>query len=232
MTLNQINKLRMYQATMLVLSNYSELYAGVAPLVQASQKLTAAVNSIEENRQVQELATSGLTREKEDLKERLTTQVLKVSAALVAYATSVGNEDLKTKAHYKPSRLSVASDPVLADIAGLIANLVVPYIDELSIYFVDQAAVDLLNQYIDEFRLAIPQNRVATSSRKNSTKNLNLLFQSTNKLLKEELDLLMLPFQYSQPDFYDQYRNARIIVDYTGRRSQTEDTTTEPQQPA
>jgi hypothetical protein len=38
-----------------------------------------------------------------------------------------------------------------------------------------------------------------------------------DQLLKEEVDVLMLPFQFTQPDFYNAYKNARIIVDYTGR---------------
>ena len=31
---------------------------------------------------------------------------------------------------------------------------------------------------------------------------------------------LVAPFQFSQPDFYSQYKNARQIVDYTGRGQQ------------
>ena len=223
----------MYQATQLVLSNYSEFYASVASLVQAYQNLSSAIEQIVENREVQELATSGLTMEKETLKEKLVTQILKVSSALVAYATSIKDQNLKTKAHYNPSRLVVASDGVVADIGQVIAGLAVDSIDELAVYFVDQSELDLLNQLIVEFRAAIPQNRVATSSRKSSTKKLNELFKSTDLLLKEELDLFMMPFRFTKAEFYDQYRNARIIVDYTGRRKTEEPETpgAEPSQP-
>ena len=31
-----------------------------------------------------------------------------------------------------------------------------------------------------------------------------------------EVDVLMMPFQFSQADFYNAYKNARIIVDYKG----------------
>ena len=30
-------------------------------------------------------------------------------------------------------------------------------------------------------------------------------------------DVYVAPFQYENPDFYREYRNARIIVGYTGR---------------
>jgi len=38
-----------------------------------------------------------------------------------------------------------------------------------------------------------------------------------DKLLKDELDALVDPFQFSQPDFFNSYKNARNIVDYSGR---------------
>jgi len=30
---------------------------------------------------------------------------------------------------------------------------------------------------------------------------------------------MIQPFQFIQPDFYRQYKNARIIIDYTGHSS-------------
>ena len=35
-------------------------------------------------------------------------------------------------------------------------------------------------------------------------------------MLRTEIDVLMLLFEETQPDFYKAYKNARIIVDYSG----------------
>jgi len=37
------------------------------------------------------------------------------------------------------------------------------------------------------------------------------------EMLKEEMDVLMLLFAESEPDFYNAYKNARMILDYTER---------------
>jgi len=39
------------------------------------------------------------------------------------------------------------------------------------------------------------------------------LFKETDAILKNKLDKLMLSFRITNPDFYTNYLNARIIVD-------------------
>ncbi|MCL6101073.1 MAG: hypothetical protein M1292_01070 [Bacteroidetes bacterium] len=58
---------------------------------------------------------------------------------------------------------------------------------------------------------------MAINFSKVSTENIDGVFKAQDKLLKERIDALVEPFQFSQPDFFNAYRNARIIVDYVGR---------------
>lgn len=74
-----------------------------------------------------------------------------------------------------------------------------------------------------EFRAAIPRKRMADNVSKVSTQNIANLFDTADQLLKEELDLLMLPFEFTQPDFYRTYKNARMIVNYPGGGRSTEE---------
>jgi len=50
-----------------------------------------------------------------------------------------------------------------------------------------------------------------------STGNIDGVFRAQDKLLIEQVDALMEPFQFSLPDFFSAYRNARSVVDYSGR---------------
>ena len=45
------------------------------------------------------------------------------------------------------------------------------------------------------------------------------MFGVTNELLKEDLDRLVKMYRMSHPDFYNQYRAARIIHDIGGGHS-------------
>lgn len=232
MNRNQTNKIRMFQAANLVLDNFASVFAQSESLVTSHQALKDALGRISQYRQIQETATAGWTIEKEQLREASTVLMLRTSAALTAYATSIQDVNLKKKAHYVPSRLHRSSDPVLYDIGLLLHDLASPLVEQLAVYFIGQAELDELGEKLAAFKAAIPQNRVATGSRKSSTENISELIQATNRLLKNEIDNLMLPFQFIQPDFYEQYRNARIIVDYSGRPRAEEETTDGPSMPA
>ena len=74
-----------------------------------------------------------------------------------------------------------------------------------------------MERLLTEFKLAIPKRRVAINISKVSTGNIDGIFKAQDKLLRDQIDALVQPYQYSQPDFFNAYKNARYIVDYAGR---------------
>ena len=217
MNKRQINKSRMFETVDSVLDKNSSLFASIAELVSAHRRFKEGKILILQYRQVQEAETSGLTTSKEIVKADFINSILKFSAALRAYATSTKNEDLKAKAHYVSSELKKVADPILFDIGTLLFGLADPIKTELTKYSVGEEEIAELEALLPAFKLAYPQQRVATTESKMSTGNIDKVFKSTMKLLKEVIDELMLPFQFSQPDFYNTYKNARLIVNYSGR---------------
>lgn len=91
-----------------------------------------------------------------------------------------------------------------------------PILPELAKYLITTEKVTDLTTSLTNFKEAIPQKRVATSTTKVSTENIGDVINSLHTLLKEELDALMLLLEEDQPDFYKAYKNARLIVDYAG----------------
>lgn len=217
MNKSQINKLRMFESVNLVLTNQSAIFAQLPDLVSCHQRLNEGILQIAQYRQVQETDNSGLTEAKIDLRQNLISKELQLSAALKSYANSTKDKELKTKANYSKSDLMQAADPVLYDIGILLVGLATPIQPDLAKYFVTPEKLDEINQLLSEFHAAIPQKRVANSMSKVSTQNISELFNTYSKMLKEEMDVLMLLFEENEPDFYNAYKNARMIVDYTGR---------------
>jgi len=217
MNKRQINKSRMFETVDSVLDKNSSLFASLPELVSAHRRLKEGKTLILQYRQVQEAETTGLTTTKENVKTDFINSILKFSAALRAYATSTKNEDLKAKSHYVSSELKKVADPILFDIGTLLFGLANPIKTELTKYSVGEDEIAEMEALLPTFKLAMPQQRVATTESKVSTGNIDKVFKSTMKLLKEVIDELMLPFQFSQPDFYNTYKNARIIVNYSGR---------------
>jgi hypothetical protein len=51
----------------------------------------------------------------------------------------------------------------------------------------------------------------------------NETFKTIDALLKDEMDVLLMPFQFTQPDFYNEYLSARSVVDTGGNRKKTDE---------
>jgi len=207
----------MFESVQLVLANHSQLFSQLTDLVACQQRLNEGIQEIAQYRQVQETDNSGLTETKVDLRANLITKVLQLSAALKSYAISANNKELKTKADYSKSNLMQAADPVLYDIGILLVNLATPRQPELDKYFITEEKLAEVNALLVEFLAAIPQKRVANSVSKVSTLNIGEIFNSVTKMLKEQMDVLMLLFAENEADFYNAYKNARLILDYNGR---------------
>ena len=207
----------MYGAVYLVLEKYADLIQPYPELVSAQQRLKNGQALILQYRQVQEADNSGLTTNRDIVKADFIEIILKFSAALRAYATSTKNEDLKAKAHYASSDLKKSPDPILFDIGTLLYGLANPVKNKLAKYSVGDEEFGEMEKLLAVFKLAYPQQRVATTESKVSTRNIGKVYKSMDNLLKDEIDELMLPFQFSQTDFYNIYRNARKIVNYSGR---------------
>lgn len=206
----------MYHTTDGVLDANQALFAGLEELTATHLKLKGLLEKINDYRQVQEVDQSGLTESKAILRDSLTALTLKCISALKAFGVAAHDEILLKKVSYNKSKLGKQKDPVFADVAHLVLTEAQGRVAELSKFFVTGEDLAEMQRLETEFRASIPRKRMADNVSKVSTQNIANLFDAADQLLKEELDLLMLPFEFTQPDFYRTYKNARMIVNYTG----------------
>ncbi|MDP2887812.1 MAG: hypothetical protein Q8P34_02445 [Bacteroidota bacterium] len=70
---------------------------------------------------------------------------------------------------------------------------------------------------LTNFKASIPQKRVATGTSKVSTGNINDTFNTIDALLKDEMDVLLMPYQFTHADFYNEYqRNQKWKTEKVG----------------
>ena len=223
MNKRQINKARMYFATDLVLDNHQELISPFPELISAHQSIKEKISLIDIYRQVQEANNSGLTVSKFILRADLIKLINKFDAALLAHATIIKDNELKTQASYSNTELLRAADPTLYDIGYLLYNLANPIRPVMERFFVTETDFNQMESVLTSFRGSIPQKRVALGTSKVSTGNIGETFNAIDLLLKEEVDVLIQPFQFTQIDFYNKYKSARTIVDTGGNRKKPEE---------
>ena len=207
----------MYRATDLVLDKFVGLYSEHAELIEACLKLKSQISLIDAQQQVQVVDNTGLTQTKTVWRNGLIDIALKFIKALMALATVQKDTDLLTKVSYKKSDLTRLSDPILFDVVALLFSLATSRSEQISRFFITSDDFALMESTLGGFKASIPQKRLSTTVSKSSTKQLVEVFKETDHLLKDVIDVLVNPFEYQYPDFVSEYRNARIIVGYTGR---------------
>ncbi len=217
MNAKQINKSRMYGATILVLDNNLALFEAMPELAAAHQRLKEKMALIDQQRQVQEVDNTGLTKNKSLLRKELITLILRFAAALTAYAATQNDVVLQTKVDYTFSDLKKSSDRIVCDIAVMISGMAAPVVADLQKYFVGPEELAKFDRLVNDFKSAIPLKRAATNVSKVSTGNINDVYHEIDSLLKNKVDLLLKPFLFTQPDFFHAYKNGRTIVNYSGR---------------
>lgn len=213
MTSDQINKLNMYEAVQAFVAGTQSTWTSIAAIGTSKQEFDNKIAAIRTERQKQEKDASGLVTERKLIRETLTRQTLKVSGALLAYASATGNAELMAVADYSPSNLSQSRNNIFYDKARLIYEAASPLATQLADYNLAAADLTQLQTMLGQFLTAIPKRRNATATSKSATAAIRALFKETDLLLKNKLDMLMLSFRISNPDFYANYQNARIIVD-------------------
>ena len=110
MNKRQLNKWRMFGAVVTVLDENSALVSSLNDLAAAQERFKSGMSIINQNRQVQEAKTTGLTMNKKTKREKLIQMIIKFSAALKGYAVSVNNSDIKARADYSISDLLRVAD--------------------------------------------------------------------------------------------------------------------------
>ena len=151
MNKRQLNKWRMFGSVVTVLDENSALVSSLNDLATAKERFETGLMTINQNRQVQEAKTTGLTMNKKVKREMLVRSITKFSAALKGYATSVNDEEIKAKADYTPSNLLRVADSVMYDIGMLLYGMAVSHKDEMVRYFIGDAELKGMEQLLIVF---------------------------------------------------------------------------------
>jgi hypothetical protein len=228
MTKKQENKRSMYSAVMAALETNTDAVGAVPALANAKTEFGGLIKQIDDKNIEKREASAGKMVSKDQAEEDLITSVVKVSAALVAFANRSKNADLKERAEATPSRLRQLRDTELVSRATAIQAAANEVMGSLSDYGIKAETLTDLNSKITVFDAAIKSRQSSVAERSAAGIDLADLFDNADALLKNELDKLVELVKDSHKQFYNIYQSARVIKDLGhGKRekSQPEATT-------
>ena len=220
MTRNQLNQQAMLESVAAFLGLRATDLAVNPVIATIAATLTNILQSIRDLKQVQDKTTKGATRTKSEVETAIINGILKIGAALRAYATEAKNYELLSIATFTETDIRRLRDSNLADKARTIHEAAVPVAEELNIYMVTTQDVTELGDNIPAYLQALPGSRGILNQTKQSTADIQAKIDEGRQLLKEKLDVHMLPYKSTKPSIYGEYQNARSIVDKAGTQKQ------------
>jgi len=213
METNDENKLNAAEAVVLVLANNIAIWTMIAAIMVLFDLLKAKIQLVRDLRQIQEKDNTGVTKRKGNVRKQMEEKGMNVIRKLVMYAVATENTELDANINYTASDLSLASENRVADIIRLVYETANAHKSELAAYGVTDEMLELLLTLHQQFLVAMPETREKITLSSTATKNINTLITEISDLQRTKLDRLIAGFADTNPDFYQQYKNARKIVD-------------------
>jgi hypothetical protein len=217
------NKLRMFKAVWQVLTTFRPVWETNVGFTEVTADLDGLLGDIDEARGQAGTNNSGITEDKNIMRDDLTDAIMELSGPFATMATRAGNNELKARVVFTDSGLDGLTEEELAKTGTSIAQLAVQHRDGLARYGVTPDEVASLMELATRYSAKIAEPREKTSLRVAAGDKLTVLFKETTQLLKDQLDGMVDKYRRTNPDFWNAYFNARKIVDYGIRHEDDED---------
>lgn len=217
------NKMTMFYAVLATCAKYTADWTGLLSFKNAHDEFEGNLKSLENASQTQETNMKGAALDKRFKRDAMTNKTIVLAQAMFAYAEDQGDVVLREKVNYSESDLAKKRDAVVAQLSQGIRDLANALVASLADYGVVAADVTALQTAIDAYVAVVTAPRNATTVRKGATAEINALVKDSMKILNNRMDKLMPEFETSAPLFFQEYFDARIIVDASGTGSKAEE---------
>lgn len=206
------NKLNMYQSVHAVLSQYQTVWQGIPAFAGAVSNFESQFELLQTSLVEQSSATTGVSTDKNLRIEELRERILLVQRTLFLLGREQGDTLLQERNRKTKSSLTTMSFGKLAVRCKEVKVDIDAHGSELINYGITPDFIEELNSQllgIDELNNSV---RLAILKRKNATESINDLELAIDKLLRVEMDGLILLFKNTP--FFKAFRHARAVVDY------------------
>ncbi|MCX6151992.1 MAG: hypothetical protein NTX22_15815 [Ignavibacteriales bacterium] len=212
----QTNLYRMFLAVQSYLLAQAAITSKIPAFGRAITKLQNKVKEIEDIDSGKIKISSGKTGSKAELKKELAEHLSKVASALFTYADENKITELKARVDYSDWDLKKKKDTELVSVATAIHADALPLISSLADFGIMQDEIDLLADLTADFKDAIGESGSTKSKKSGATKALIVAFNEAKKILENEADKHVNTLKKEYPNFYNEYKTAREILNYGG----------------
>lgn len=191
--------------------------ATIPKFPENSELLLKATDELQELSEEQGKERTGITLDKNLLRRHLVDLCLKYSNKVAILSLQKENYTLLKEIQFRESQLRNMKGTKLREKAQLIYDNVQANLEELADQGISAETQKEFSEAITAFNDFLSMPRTVIAERKKTTMRINEIFAAADKYLKI-MDLAVESAKKEHPDFYNNYRTARMLVD-TGSRS-------------
>lgn len=211
------NKLAMYKNVKVVIAKHADAWSELPAFASAVERFNDRMEKLEKSAYLQDLSLVGVSAVKNAVKTMAVEKSHAMASAMLAYG--VVNNDVELINRMKISRSTLmksSRDRVLLFIDRILESAVI-HLDGLDMYGVDLGDVNALRSMRDELDIQLSAPRNAIIDRKGETARINFLEKELDAIVHLQLDKLVVVLKEGHPEFFVDYKNARMIIDYRNR---------------
>lgn len=196
---------------------FATVYTNIKALLDA---VTGLDSVRKQNRQA---VTAGKYQYQADIGQ----QALAISAAIVTYAVSINDEELKRSMKFTRSQLFYSTDPDLGARVSNILQKARELSEPLKEYGITAEMISGFAKLTEQYLPEANSTSTHLAKRVNATQLINEKLNEARALIDNQLDMLMIQFELSHPEFYNQYIILRTVPTTAHRKTRVEGTVSE-----
>ena len=185
------------------------VFGNIIAVKEAFTRIAALKDALDEKIVKQSLAIGGKTVIKKDLRKKMSELSAQIGAIIAGYAFNIKNEDLKKVVDFPISVYNKKRDEEVAFLCKNVLAKANENIANLADYGITQAMVEQLDTYINSYTSSTKKNELDVEERVVYTKEIRELITQLHDEIENNLDKVMMIFQFSNPSEYQLYMQAR-----------------------
>lgn len=216
------NKYQMFKAVEEVLENSRKTWKIISVMEIIFSEFSAYIQKIESLRTMLDMEPSNELNDKLIIEDQLKEQIYIIASAIYTYAQRNNNIRIKEHISFDHDDLELSNGTELVTLADKIIKIAGEFINSLTDYGIDSNDLDILKNLRTNYAKNTTVPWITSAERRENSETLKRVFAETTELLEEQLDKMMASFKIIQPYFFNDYINARSIIEMIEDEEQEE----------
>ena len=209
----------MYKAVRSIIEKNQANWSELPAFASAVQTFGERLNALEQAAYHQNLALVGVSAVKNAKRAIVADKAYAMSSSMVAFAVVSNDVELINQMKIAKHELDNCSKDKMLILVDRIITRASDLVNLLGDYGIDQTTADELQLLRDELDAQMSAPRNAIIDRKGQTGRIKSLVRELDAIIKFQLDKLMVILKEDHAQFFIDYTNARMVVDYRSKPS-------------